>query len=475
MLLDDELIVDNFAGGGGASTGLEMGLSRPVDIAINHDEDAIAMHKMNHPETEHYCESVWDVDPISACKGRPVGLAWFSPDCKHFSKAKGSVPVDKAIRGLAWIAIKWTALVPVRMFMLENVDEFLTWGPVIEGKPCKTQTGIYFEGFKLALSTGLPAKHVAFKDAYYALFRNEYDVKRKLAIYKAMRRGLGYDIQHRVLSACDYGAPTTRKRLFIVGRNDGLPVIWPTATHGDNPSLTPYRTAADIIDWSIPVRSIFNRKKPLATKTLTRIAKGLEKYAFCDNPFTVPQSYAVSFTSDDAFTGPDDATLAMLRTKLEAHQFILDPSKSPLQYTTSHITKMRGTNIGHGTDEPVHTITAGGLHLGEVRAFIVKYYGTNVGHGCNEPLQTITTKDRFALVIMKTTAYAIIDIGLRMLAPHELFAAQGFPKDYQFAYLADGTPRTKKKQVERCGNVVCPPVAAALVKANTSYRYEMVA
>ena len=234
MLKPNEIVVDNFAGGGGASAGMEMGLQRKVDIAINHDPDAIEMHKLNHPETTHYCESVWDVDPIKACAGRPVGLAWFSPDCKHFSKAKGSTPLDKNIRGLAWVAINWAAQVPVRVLMLENVEEFVTWGPVVNGRPCSERRGETFDGFIEALSTGLHARHPAMKDIYQALFRTSFDIKRKLSIYKAIRRGLGYQIEWRLLSASDYGAPTTRKRLFLIARNDGKPIIWrkPTQKYG---------------------------------------------------------------------------------------------------------------------------------------------------------------------------------------------------------------------------------------------------
>jgi len=272
-LLKGEIVVDNFAGGGGASTGIELGLNRHVDIAINHDPEAIDMHKVNHPETEHYCESVWDVDPVDACRGRPVGLAWFSPDCKHFSKAKGNRPVDKNIRGLAWVAVRWAALVPVRIMMLENVEEFMTWGPVVEVddnkfKPCPDRKGETFDAFVQVLTTGLDKAHPAWPEIKDALGDN--------FPYEKLEQGLGYDVEFKVLHACDYGAPTTRKRFFMVARNDGAEIQWPEKTHGPVGSgLKPFKTAADIIDWSIPVKSIFNRKRPLAENTMKRIANVL--------------------------------------------------------------------------------------------------------------------------------------------------------------------------------------------------------
>ncbi|HHF0508381.1 TPA: DNA cytosine methyltransferase [Vibrio antiquarius] len=501
MILPGEIVVDNFAGGGGASTGMELGLNRHVDIAINHDPAAIDMHRVNHPETKHYCESVWDVDPIEACSGRPVGLAWFSPDCKHFSKAKGNRPVDKNIRGLAWVAVRWAALVPVRMMMLENVEEFMTWGPVVETengkfKPCPERKGETFEGFIKAITTGLPNKHPAYKDIYSALFRFNYDLEFKLMLYKKIKRGLRYQLDHRVLSACDYGAPTTRKRFFMVARNDGQPIEWPAKTHGPRGSgLKPYASAADIIDWSIPVKSIFNRKRPLAEKTMERIAKGLDKFVLSANsPFVVPESCVTPFVTECANASsqrnmPADEPLRTICAQVKGGHFALVTAFIAKHFTgvsgsdieqplhtvtttdhnalvTSHMVKMRGTNIGHGTDEPVHTISAGGFHIGEVRAFLLKYYGTSYGEPCDSPIGTVTTKDRFGLVTVRGEEYQIVDIGMRMLEPHELFAAQGFPEDYKISHSSEGKKLSKASQVARCGNAVCPPVAQALVEAN---------
>lgn len=251
----DEIIVDNFAGGGGASTGIELATGKPVTIAINHDPDAILMHKTNHPYTEHYCESVWEVDPKEICKGRKVGLMWLSPDCKHFSRAKGGKPVNKNIRGLAWIAVKWAATVKPRVIMLENVPEFLTWGPITkDGRPDPKKKGKTFNSFIKSLQE------------------------------------CGYEVAWKELKACDYGAPTIRKRFFLVARCDGKPIVFPKPTHGELNSeavksgeLLPYRTAAECIDWTIPCKSIFNRSKPLAVNTMRRIARGTDKFVI-NNP-----------------------------------------------------------------------------------------------------------------------------------------------------------------------------------------------
>lgn len=463
MLFKNEIIVDNFAGGGGASTGIEMALGRSVDIAINHDPDAIDMHRLNHPDTKHYCESVWDVDPIEACAGRPVGLAWFSPDCKHFSKAKGNRPVDKSIRGLAWVAVRWAALVKPRMLMLENVEEFLTWGPVVEVspgkfKPCPERKGETFEAFIKALSTGLDTNHPAWDEIKTAL-GDDFP-------YEQLEQGLGYSIEWNVLKACDYGAPTIRKRFFLVARNDGEDIQWPVPTHGAKGSgLLPYKTAADIIDWSIPVKSIFGRKKPLVEATINRIVKGLDKFIFNhDDPFVVPEKCVLPFITEYANSSTQRvfAGNEPLRTLTAATQGL------NFALVTSHMVKLRGDNIGHRTDEPVHTISAGGLHIGEVRAFLIQYYGTSTGHELDRPLGTVTTKDRFGLVTIKGEQYQIVDIGMRMLEPHELFAAQSFPEDYVIAHDSSGKKLSKTKQVARCGNAVPPLVAKALVEANLS-------
>lgn len=464
MNLFKELIVDNFAGGGGASSGIEMATGRSVDIAINHDPDAIAMHAMNHPGTKHYCESVWDVNPREAVNGLPVGLCWLSPDCKHFSKAKGGKPVEKKIRGLAWVAVRWAATVKPRVIMLENVEEFKTWGPIVDGKPCPDRKGKTFQSFVRALERQ------------------------------------GYKVEFKELRACDYGAPTIRKRLFMVARRDGMPIVWPTPTHGKpdaqevkSGKLKPWRTAAECIDWSIPCPSIFERKKPLAENTLKRIAKGIQKFLIeSDKPFIVSEVTPFITEHANASSQRNMALNEPLRTQcagVKGGHFALVSAFLAKHYTgvvgapidnptptvttvdhnalvTSHLIKMRGTNIGHGADEPAHTITAGGLHLGEVRAFLLKYYGTSIGHAADQPLQTITTKERFGLVTIRGVDYQIVDIGMRMLQPRELFKAQGFADDYIIDVDPSGKPISKTKQVARCGNAVPPPFAKALVEAN---------
>jgi len=578
MLREREIVVDSFAGGGGTSTGMMLGLNRHVDIAINHDPPAIDMHKLNHPETTHYCESVWDVCPEEACKGRPVGLFFCSPDCKHFSRAKGGKPVDRNIRGLAWIAIKWAALVPVRILMLENVEEFTTWGPLDESqRPCKNRKGETFDAFTKALSTGLETSHPAWKEIYQALFKNNFNLEQKLKIFKAIKNGLGYKVEWDLLRACDYGAPTIRKRLFLVARNDGERIIWPKKTHGIGRGQKPFRTAADIIDWSVPAKSIFDRKKPLAENTLKRIAKGLEKFVFnSDSPFIVPAENVAPFITEHANASsqrnmPIDEPVRTICAQVKGGHFALvtpvidrqfgnsecnsveqplgaitaggggksaliaptliqtgygerkgqtpralnlhkplgtvvaggckhglvttyiakhytgvdgsdiqDPlhtitSKDHNALVTSHMVKFRGTNIGHPTDEPIHTISAGGNHIGEVRAFLVKYFESKSQAFNGDLLTGIASNDSLGLINIKGEVYQIVDIGMRMLEPHELFAAQGFPENYIISHNSKGEKLSKASQVARCGNAVCPPVAQALVEANLPQKQKQAA
>ena len=452
-----EIIVDNFAGGGGASTGIAQALGRSVDIAINHDPVAIAMHKVNHPDTEHYLENVWDVDPREAAKGRPVGLVWLSPDCKHFSKAKGGKPVEKGIRGLAWVAVRWAATVRPRVIILENVEEFKTWGPLLkDGMPDKKQKGRTFNAFINAL-------------------------KRQ-----------GYQVEFKELRACDYGAPTIRKRLFLIARRDGKRIVWPEPTHGDQDTiqvqlglLRPWRTAADIIDWSLECPSIFERKRPLVENTMKRIARGIQKFVVENpRPFIVRQfGNSIGHSIDDPLgtvtAGGGGKSVLVAPFLAQYHSYddtprgqamdrplLTQDTSNRYALVSSHLIKLRGTNIGHKADEPLHTITAGGTHLGEVRAFLMAYYGTSIGSNCTDPLHTVTTKDRFGLVTVHGQDYQIVDIGMRMLEPHELFAAQGFPGDYIIDRDEHGNRFTKKDQVAKCGNAVCPDLAKALTLAN---------
>lgn len=531
--LKKEIIVDNFAGGGGASTGIELAIGHSVDIAINHDPAAIAMHKANHPNTEHYCESVWEVDPREVTRGRPVALCWLSPDCKHFSKAKGGKPVEKKIRGLAWVAVRWAATVKPRVIMLENVEEFKTWGPLIPkldpktGRMLKIVHGDDDEDDRIVVSE--PGEVVPTE-----LRCLIPDPKRKGITFKAFVNALkrqGYKVEWRELRACDYGAPTTRKRLSLIARRDGRPIVWPEPTHGhpDSPEvksgkLKPWRTAAEIIDWSLPCPSIFERKKPLVENTMRRIARGIQKFVINNpQPFIVQVNFSGSkhhycrsideplstITSKNGWglvtpflaqyhsetihshvrgqevdrpiltidTNPRYALVAAFLAKHYGGNYtgpesgIGDPIPTVTTVdhnalVTSHLVKLRGTNIGHPATEPLHTITAGGMHLGEVRAFLLKYYGSDNGQSCNEPLHTVTTKDKFGLVTIQGQEYQIVDIGMRMLEPHELFAAQVFPRDYIIDRDFEGKRYPKAAQVARCGNAVPPPFAEHLVRAN---------
>lgn len=606
MHISEEVFVDNFAGGGGASTGIELATGRSVDIAINHDPAAIAMHRANHPDTEHYCESVWEVDPREATRGRPVALCWLSPDCKHFSKAKGGKPKDKNIRALAWVGIRWAATVKPRVIIMENVEEFKTWGPLIAKRDPETGRMLKIipggEGEADRVVVAEPGEYVPPEQRYLIP-----DPKQKGRTFKAFVNAfkrLGYQVDWRELRACDYGAPTIRKRFFLIARCDGRPIVWPIPTHGDPKSaevksgkLKPWRTAAEIIDWSLPCPSIFERKKPLAENTLRRIARGIQRFVIDNpNPFIIKVNHQgeqfrgqeisepmqtitakngwgvvtpyIDRIGQTGFGGDRmqyelDKPLTTVVTKTEhmlispmliqmgygerggqsprvldlekplgtvtagGNKFAVATAMISRQFTnsvghevdkpqgtvtsggggksqlvaaflakhyggnytgpganlkepvptvttvdhnalvTSHLVKLRGTcQHGQSVTEPMPTVTAGGLHVGEVRAFLLKYYGSDVGQNYSEPLHTITTKDRFGLVTIQGNEYQIVDIGMRMLEPYELFAAQGFPANYIIHRDADGKTYPKSAQVARCGNSVPPPFAEALVKAN---------
>lgn len=609
-----EIIVDNFAGGGGASTGIEMAIGRSVDIAINHDVNAVAMHTTNHPDTLHYCESVFDIDPKQATAGNPVGLAWFSPDCRHFSKAKGSKPVAREIRGLAWIVLRWALAVRPRVMMLENVEEFKTWGPLLvdengDQRPDPKRAGETFAAFVGMLGAGIDARHPALNEAcdFLGIAPNSSDALRLI-------NGLGYDVDSRELRACDYGAPTIRKRFFMVMRCDGQPVTWPEPSHGDPKSLgvlngthKPWRTAAECIDWTLNCPSIFERKRPLAANTLKRIARGIQRFVI-DNPapFIVKCNHTSTRTKYDCFRGQslDEPLQTITKTHgyaiavphitkfrtgatgqdcrepvptvtagtskrpggnghaLGMVETILSPflagngggeyqaKPRPLDKPAhtilkeSHacivapvIARQFGNSIGHQIDEPSATITAGGGGKSQlVTANLVKHFGGNYtgpGVSMDEPVHSVTTVDHHALVtshlvMLRGTCkdgrvvdapapgltagglhvgnvetylavdeydeqraeqvsaflrefcgddyrefvtvdgvtYRIVDIGMRMLQPHELYRAQGFPKWYIIDQDYRGVKYAKDKQVARCGNAVPPPFAEALVRAN---------
>ena len=577
-MIHGELIVDNFAGGGGASTGIEMATGYSVDIAINHDPEAIKMHKANHPNTKHYCENVWAVDPVKACNGHPVALAWFSPDCKHFSKAKGGKPKDKFIRGLAWVACRWAGLVRPRVIMLENVEEFKTWGPLgRRHHPIKAKQGETFQKFVQQLTD------------------------------------LGYEVQFRELIAADYGAPTMRKRFFMIARCDGKPIVWPEPTHAPADSeevkaglKKPYVGAYTQLDFSLPCPSIFDTSeeikekygiravRPLAQKTMDRIARGFIKFVL-NNPkpfiiqcnhggerrpndirepmptitgkhgYGIVEPYMVQigqtgFAKDRSKDVREPLTTIVSKnehcliepmlapymgtnttnhpggnckdpihtittgnqqclispTLIQYHsetskdgvrgQAIKDPImtvdssnryglvasflhkyydggykgagetvENPLptvtawdhnSVVTANLIQMNNHCDGKDIRQPLPTITAGDGHFGEVRAFLIKYYGQGTGQDIEQPLDTVTARDRFGLVTIEGVDYQIVDIGLRMLEPRELYGCQGFPDDYIIDHDYTGNIYPRSEQVRRCGNAVCPPIPAALVRAN---------
>lgn len=460
-----ELFVDNFAGGGGASSGIEAAIGRSVDIAINHDPAAIAMHKANHPSTKHYCEDVWEVDPVEACNQNPVALAWFSPDCKHFSRAKGGKPVDNNIRGLAWVAIKWAMKVRPRVIMLENVPEIQTWCPLGEdNKPIKSRVGETFYGYISILSYGLPKSHPAFIECCDAI---GVDIDSEEA--DRLSAGFGYCVEYKEITSCDYGAPTSRTRFYMIARCDGKPIVWPEATHGERGSYDvehgikmPHRTVAECIDWTNPGVSIFDREKPLCEKTMKRIAKGFKKFILDEpDPYIVDNKYMpylIQYHSEvrDGEVRGQKVTDPIMTLDTSNRYALIMP----------YIVTLRNNMVGQDVREPLGTITAGGGHHMAVYAYLIKYYGSIQACSVAEPLDTITTKDRFALVTVQEQDYAIADIFMRFLTPRELFNATGFPEDYIIDHDCNGNAYPRAKQVARCGNAVTPPVATALVRAN---------
>tara|TARA_R110002167_G_scaffold366451_1_gene597538 strand:+ start:19411 stop:20778 length:1368 start_codon:yes stop_codon:yes gene_type:complete len=454
IVYDHELIVDNFAGGGGASVGLEMALGRPVDIAINHSPCAIAVHKANHPNTKHYCENVFVVDPVKACGGRPVGIAWFSPDCRYFSKALGRKPVDKKVRGLAWVVLKWCALVPVRQIRMENVEEILTWCPVItcpdtgDQYPDWSKKGQTYTAFIECLTTGLST------DTDPEIIEEILDEIGDSVPLETLYKGLGYDVDWRILKASHYGAPTIRKRWFLIGRNDGEALTWPSPTHGDDKGLIPEKTTMEIIDFNVPSVSIFNRKKPLVENTLKRLAKGIKKYVFdAVEPVTTLDGKTIPFITEYANAS-------------KQRNFAID---EPLRTICANV---KG---GHFGLVEVKLGEVGDEQSPKVKAFLIEYYGNGQPFSIDKPLHTVTTKDRFALVTVKHKQRQIIDIATRMLTAKELFKAQSFPDDYVIDRDDKGQKLTKVEQVRRCGNAVPPLLAAAVVLGGEPIKQRTVA
>lgn len=511
------LLVDNFAGGGGASTGIEAALGRAVDIAVNHDEKAISLHTVNHPKTQHYCESVWDIDPRQVCAGHPVDLAWFSPDCRHFSKAKGGTPVSARVRGLAWVVMRWIGTVRPKLIFLENVEEFRTWGPLVKDgsgdyRPCKKRQGRTFNSFINAIR-----KH-------------------------------GYEVETKELRARAYGAATIRKRLFLVARCDGQPIRWPEPSHG--PGLLPYDTTANHVDWSEQVPSILGRKKILADNTMKRIALGLERFVLNHpDPFVAPlnEQQAENYITRMEHAVVEEQQKAngirepLKRTRIKTENSVVmahvikhfggmvgTSIEEPLPTTTtrgtqnqiqaSYMVKLRNNQTAQDLREPAPTFTSGGGHVANVTAFLVKYYGTTIAQTIEQPLQTNSTENLFGFAIVEKDqlsltddqlysawwvarlqeefgsnnevrvtqipvprpsmilahGYIVVEIGMRMFLPRELYSCQGFSSDYVIDRDSQGNPITKTQQNAKCGNSVSPLVAEALVRVNTETALEIV-
>lgn len=460
--LGSELIVDLFAGGGGASCGIEQGIGRPVDVAVNHDPVAIAIHEANHPKTRHYIESVFAVDPVKATRNLPVGLLWASPDCTHHSKAKGGQPVSQKRRGLAWVVLKWARRVRPRVIMLENVEEFQEWGPLVLKKDAGGQV--------LRFPDGKPMKTPCPE-----LKGQEFDK------FVGQLERQGYKVEWKLMRACDFGAPTIRRRLFLVARRDGRRITWPKPTHAPADSLPvrkgrlqAYRQAGDCIDWTIPTPSIFTRKKPLAQNTCKRLARGLQRFVIeAEQPFLVPEEHAervrasflVGIDHGSAGSGCNWSLFEPVTTITTENRHALVTA-----FLAKHYTGATGSSLW----APVGTITTKDHHS-LVAAFLAPYYGSGSGETGRDPrlpAPTITTKDRLQLftVLIDGETYVIQDIGMRMLRPHELYQMQGFPADYITAPMYRGKLLPGYLQVKGCGNSVPPAFAKALVEGN--FRHE---
>lgn len=468
----DEIYVDNFAGGGGASTGIELATGQPITIAINHDESAIMMHRRNHPWTEHYREDVWMIDPVKACRGRRVRLAWFSPDCKHFSRAKGAALCDKKIRGLAWVVLRWAGLVRPDVIMLENVPEFVTWGPVRKGRPVKSKAG-----------------------QTYAKWRGQLEA-------------LGYKIETRNLCAADYGAPTIRTRFCLVARCDGQPIKFPERTHAPRNSqevksgkFLPWRAAAEIIDWSIPCYSIFETKeqiktrygvhaiRPLADKTLRRIAMGLDKFVLksaepfivCNNANNAP--HVLNDPVPTVTTGNRNFLVAPSLIQYHSEkggqgrgQSLDKPLFTAIDHNALqavHLAHFKGKDKGQTPRDPLMTVTATDGQFAAIQTTIVKWDGKQDLHYWGEVRALLNrfcgyrlSDDEILLLAINGAFYFISDVGLRMLSPRELYDAMGFPHDYIIDCDVNGKSIGRAAQVARCGNAVCPVISEALTRAN---------
>ncbi|MDD4965269.1 MAG: DNA cytosine methyltransferase [Gallionella sp.] len=574
--INEEITVDLFAGGGGMSTAIEQAIGRYVDVAVNHNADALSMHEVNHPQTRHYIGDVFEVDPREASDGRAVGLLHLSPDCTHHSQASGGQPRDRKTRALSWVGKRWAGQVKPRVITLENVKQILQWGPLVAKRDKATGRVLKLDG-----TIAEPGEVVPIRQQY--LVPDKKRIGRTWQAFVSQLRDMGYAVEWKILCAADFGAPTTRERLFMVARCDGKPIHWPEPTHTKvkTKGKKRWRSAAECIDWSVPCPSIFDRGKPLADATLRRIARGLKKYVLeSANPFIVPIAHyngrdacqpaqeplrtITAYPKGGAFavaspvlvqTGYGEragqaprsldldaplGTVVAGGTKhavasaylaqmnggfnttpghdLRRPASTITNTGSQQQFVMAHLTHLRGHCDARDMEDPLMTISAGGQHHGVVGAFLSRQYGCSVGHEADaplgtvtaggggksalvecalspddeagalrvaafliryygeggqwgdlhDPMATITTKDRLALVTVHVegTPYVIVDIGLRMLQPRELYRAQGFPDTYIIDHGHDGRKFSKSAQVRMCGNSVSPPPAIALIRAN---------
>ena len=508
--LHKKIIVDLFAGGGGMSIAIESALGRCVDVAVNHDEDAISMHEANHPQTRHYHSDVFEVCPREACGGRPVGLLHLSPDCTHHSQAAGGQPRNRKIRALSWVGIRWAGQVRPDVITLENVKQIRNWGPLVAKRCAKTGRVIKLDG-----TVAAPGERVPLDQQH--LVPDPRRAGKTWQRFKAMLASMGYAVEEGMLMAADYGAATSRDRLFLIARCDGSPIVWPQQTHAaiETRKLSRWRHAADFIDFSLPCPSIFGRKRELAEATKKRIAKGMVKFVLeSPAPFIVPiahfngsspvHSCAEPLRTITAFPRGGAFSLVtpyLVQANGGSRQMAGRPADMPLttitttgsqqQLVTAHLATLRRNCVGRPLSDPLPVLTAGAKHHAPVSyqlteadlnvedcdralrcaAFLISYYGTDNMRRPDAPLATVTTKDRLALVTVWIAGnpWVIVDIGLRMLTPRELYSCQGFPANYIIERGHDGRAFTKEAQVRMVGNSVSPLPAEEFIRVNCGH------
>ncbi|MFZ3481756.1 DNA cytosine methyltransferase [Sphingomonas sp. 3-13AW] len=435
------MTIDLFAGGGGASVGIEKALGRPVSLALNHNPYAVALHAVNHPKTRHICQDIETADPIKATRGRPVFLLWASPSCTQFSRGRHALPAERQLREMGWRVLDWVRATRPVVVCMENVVEYLKWGPLnADGYPIREREGETWNAFVQAF------------------------------------RDLGYSIDWTRLNAADCGAPTARHRLFVQARRDGHPIRWPEPTHGPQTGR-PWKRTADFLDWSQEAPSIFNRKKDLVPATMERIFQGFERFIVNDpDPYIAPPEAKISRNDNvdlvSAFLTQNNT--GMVGRDVRQPLSTLTSKACNQSLVLAYMTRLRNNAVGSSLGDPLATICASGAHHAEIRvsAYAIKYYSEGgVLQDLRQPVGTITTRDRFAVVTIHGNDYVVSDIGFRFLTDRELFDLQGFNRDflegreYQIDLIANGKPLTGKQKKLMVGNSVAPPAAAAVVSA----------